>query len=69
MSDSTPALKVTALSVDDAALLLAKCADRRITGDMLRQHLAAGAPQNADGTINLVHFAAWLVRKVADRDD
>jgi hypothetical protein len=30
--------------------------------------LAAGAPANADGTINLVHYAAWLVREMASRD-
>jgi hypothetical protein len=28
---------------------------------LLRKDLAAGAPANADGTINIVHFAAWLL--------
>jgi hypothetical protein len=31
---------------------------------MLRDDVAAGAPTNADGTINLVHFAAWLVKEM-----
>jgi hypothetical protein len=43
-----------------------------ITEDMLRADVAAGAPVNADGTINLVHYAAWLVkemgRNAGDRD-
>ena len=26
----------------------------------LRDHIETGAPVNADGTLNLVHFAAWL---------
>ena len=30
---------------------------------MLRADAAAGAPLNADGTLNLVHYAAWLVRE------
>jgi len=28
---------------------------------MLEADVAAGAPTNADGTINLVHYAAWLL--------
>lgn len=31
-----------------------------VTVEMLQPNLAAGAPGNADGTINLVHYAAWL---------
>ena len=30
--------------------------------DHLRQHVAQGAPTNANGSINLVHYAAWLNR-------
>ena len=26
--------------------------------------LAAGAPVNSDGTLNLVHYAAWLVKEM-----
>ena len=28
----------------------------------LRDHVEAGAPVNPDGTLNLVHYAAWLNR-------
>ncbi len=28
--------------------------------DHLCRHVAAGAPTNANGSINLVHYAAWL---------
>lgn len=28
--------------------------------DDLCQHVAQGAPTNANGTINVVHYAAWL---------
>jgi len=26
----------------------------------LRDHISEGAPANPDGTMNLVHYAAWL---------
>lgn len=28
--------------------------------DTVRRHIAEGCPTNPDGTINLVHYAAWL---------
>jgi len=67
--NSAPGLRLTALTVEDAALLLSKGAGRPITGDMLREDIEAGAPTNADGTINLVHYAAWLVKGLTDRGD
>ena len=54
----------TALTPEDAARLLAKVGGPSITEAMLRDDLAAGAPTNADGTINLVHYCAWLVREM-----
>jgi len=30
-----------------------------VTADMLKADIDAGAPTNADGSINLVHYAAW----------
>jgi hypothetical protein len=32
---------------------------------MLDADVAAGAPLNADGTLNLMHYAAWLARQSA----
>jgi hypothetical protein len=54
----------TALAPADAARLLARVGFPSITEDMLRADVAAGAPINADGTINLVHYAAWLVKEM-----
>jgi hypothetical protein len=36
-----------------------------VTEEMLRADMAAGAPTNANGTINLVHYAAWLVKEMS----
>ena len=65
----TPAaLNPNALAVADAARLLAKAGGQPVTEAMLRADLAAGAPANPDGTLNLVHYAAWLVREGARGD-
>ena len=62
-------IKVTALSLADLAKLLSKSAGRTISPEMLRRDVDAGAPVNPDGTINLVHYAAWLVKEYAARGD
>ena len=35
---------------------------RLISAELLTADFAAGAPRNEDGTINLVEFAAWIVK-------
>jgi len=65
MSAETP--KITALTPAQAAKILAAAGNRRITEAMLRADIDAGAPVNADGTINLIHYTAWLVREQAVR--
>ena len=51
-----------ALTVAQLARLLG-LAERKV-----HEHLAAGAPAGAEGTINLVHYTAWLNRRLKDRD-
>lgn len=59
-----PQLNPAAMSLQDAARLLAKVGGPTITEAMLRADMEAGAPTNPDGTINLVHYAAWLVKEM-----
>ena len=33
--------------------------------ETVHRHVAEGAPVGADGTINLIHYAAWLNRRLA----
>ena len=61
-------LSPTSLPVADAARLLTRAGGQAISVQMIEADLAAGAPANADGTMNLVHYAAWLVREMATRD-
>ncbi|HRQ75578.1 MAG TPA: hypothetical protein PK098_06625 [Phycisphaerales bacterium] len=49
--------------------MLTRAAGRQITEEMLRADIDAGAPMNADGTLNLVHYTAWLVKEVSRRGD
>ena len=57
-----PGLNPAALQIEDAAKALG------ISEDMLRSDLDAGAPTNPDGTVNLVHYAAWLNREMNRTD-
>jgi hypothetical protein len=66
MTAETP--RITALTPTQAAKILAAAGSRRITEAMVRADIEAGAPTNADGTVNLVHYAAWLAREAAHGD-
>ena len=61
-------LNPTSLPVADAARLLAHASGQAVTAAMIEADLAAGAPANADGTIHLVHYAAWLVKEMQRAD-
>ena len=55
-------LNPAALGVADAARVLSRIGGTPITEQMLRADIDAGAPTNADSSLNLVHYAAWLVK-------
>lgn len=58
-------LSPTSMTLEDAAKLLTAVGGTSVTTEMLREDLGLGAPANEDGTFNIVHYAAWLVREVA----
>jgi len=61
-------LNPNALALADAARLLTRAGGQHVTVALLQADLDAGAPANTDGTINLIHYAAWLVREIASCD-
>ncbi len=67
--DGEAKLNPTALPLVDAARLLTAVGGQAVTVEMLQADVAAGAPTNADGTLNLVSFAAWLVKEMASGAD
>jgi hypothetical protein len=58
-------LSLTALSVPDVVRLLVKSGARNISEEKVRSDIESGAPVNADGTMNVVHYTAWLAKEVA----
>ncbi|NQY41716.1 MAG: hypothetical protein HRT80_16675 [Henriciella sp.] len=65
ISGGKPGLNPAALSVEDAAKVLSRMGGKPVTANMLEADIDAGAPTNADGSINLVHYTAWLVREMS----
>ena len=59
-------LNPKAIAPEALARLLTAAGGTSIDVDDVRADIDAGAPSNADGTIDLVHYAAWLVRQVAE---
>ena len=67
-NDAPNSMNPNALPVENAAHLLTKAGGRRITVDCLRADIDAGAPTSPDGTLNLIHYAAWLIKEMARGD-
>lgn len=56
------------LTPEQAAKLLSAAAKIRIPVEQIAQDLEAGAPRNEDGTLNLVYYAAWIVKELGRGD-
>jgi len=56
------ALNPAALTVEQLARMMG------VPAGKVRDHVAAGAPTGPGGTINLVHYAAWLNQELGRRD-
>jgi hypothetical protein len=61
-------LNPQALSLEDVARILTASGWKPVTVDMVRDDIDDGAPVNPDGTINLVQYAAWIVREMSRAD-
>lgn len=59
MSDVAP----KSMTVEQLADFLTKSGGSTVTVADLEADFAAGAPRNADGAVNLLHYAAWLAAK------
>lgn len=61
-------LNPQALRLEDLARILSASGPKPVSVEMLRDDIDDGAPVNADGTVNLVHYVAWLVREMSRAD-
>ena len=66
--NATQALNPNSLTPADVARLLTRAGGQPVRVETIQADLGAGAPANADGTLNLVHYAAWLVREMERGD-
>ena len=55
-------LKLTALQLEMLVNILRRAGSRLISAETLAADFEAGAPRNEDGTVNIIEFAAWLVK-------
>jgi hypothetical protein len=53
-----PQLNPAALTIEMAAKMLG------LPAEIVHKHVKEGAPVATDGTINLIHYGAWLNSKV-----
>ena len=66
MSTPAPRLDPQKLSPTDAARLLSRVGGRPVAESTIEADVAAGAPTHGDGSLNLVAYAAWLIRQLAE---
>jgi len=66
-TQSQRTMSPTAIAVADAARLLSAAGGHVVTPEQIQADIEAGAPTNPDGTINLVRYAAWLVKEMSTR--
>ncbi len=66
-SSITP-INPVALPLHDAAKLLSRVGSRPVSEAQLQADVQAGAPTNPNGTINLLHYAAWLLKEAGRGD-
>jgi hypothetical protein len=59
-------MKSDALTPDRLAPILSGASGLVVTPEMITADVAAGAPTEADGSINLVRYVAWLLKQLAD---
>jgi hypothetical protein len=58
-------LKITAISVPDLVKLLKRAGAQSVSEGAIREDIERGAPTNPDGSVNLIHYTAWLQIQVS----
>lgn len=47
-------------------IAMRKAGSRTLTPERLEADMASGAPVNADGTINILKYVAWIAKELGD---
>lgn len=54
--------RIAKLTKEELVRLLKSQGSRTITEETLSANIEAGAPVNEDGTVNLIEYAAWILK-------
>lgn len=71
MSDNNPSqrpngpINPQCLRLEDLARILTVSGPKQVTVEMLQVDIDDGAPTNADGTMNLLNYTAWIVKEMS----
>ena len=55
---------IVTLPISDLVKIMKNAGSRYVSEDAIRKDINSGAPVNPDGTMNLVHYAAWLIKEL-----
>lgn len=69
MSAEQATIDPNRLAPEQAARILSSAAKVHIPVEQILEDQSHGAPCNADGTINLIHYAAWLLKEMGRGSD
>ncbi len=53
-----------ALTPEQVVDVLVKSGCRDMTMELLHSDFDAGAPRNDDGTVNFIHYMAWILKEM-----
>lgn len=62
-------LNPLALSQEDVIKLLNRAGCRIMTMEMLQNDIDTGMPINANGTVNLVKYMAWMIKEISSNGE
>ena len=54
------------ITKEDFVTAMRRSGSRTITLERLDEDIEAGAPVNADGTVNILNYVAWVAREIGD---
>ena len=54
------------ISKENFVTAMRRAGSRTLTLERLESDVAAGAPVNADGTINILKYVAWIAEELGD---
>ena len=64
MDENRESSNPNALTVEQLATVLSNAAKRKVPSERIHADIEAGAPTNADGTISVLQYTAWLLQEM-----